>query len=301
MEGNILLSNFLSIKHGTYGFRFKGLHQQRIAGIHSLGWERRINTDYDWDGLARGEIEVIVFQYTLKGAGEIRVKDRIYQLGVGDAFFVKIPSDHRYRLPEDSDEWEFVHITLFGEEAIRFYQKITDDLGHVLKFDFYASPITHIFELLKKISNNQINDAYETSALAYSFLMKLERFLLNIENDKKVPEPITKALLFIDNQYANPISLDDIVDASGLSKYHFTRLFNQTVHSTPIQYLTKQRINKSIELLKDKKLTIEDIALQVGFANGNYFNKVFRSSMGLSPGKYRNNKLLISVDHLITD
>lgn len=288
-----------SIKYGTYGFHFRGSHQERIAGIYSIGWEKQTSTDYDWNGLMRNEMEVIVFQYTLKGDGKIRVGDHTYQLQAGDAFFVKIPSDHHYYLPSDSKEWEFVHITLFGSEAIRYFEKITDDVGHILKLGTYDTPITHIFDVLSKVNNNQLNDAYTTSALAYTFLMELQRFILNIANNNTLPDPIKKAIVYINESYSDQLTLDDIVEISGLSKYHFTRLFHATIHSTPIQYLTKVRINKSIELLKNEALTIENIAVQVGFSNGNYFNKVFRSALGMSPGKYRKNKLLISVDHLI--
>lgn len=297
-----MLSNFRSITYGTYGFHFKESSQQRrIAGIHSLGLEKQVSTSYDWDGLVRSEKDVIVFQYTLKGAGEIRINDSTYRLGVGDAFFVKIPSNHRYYLPEDSAEWEFVHLTLMGEEAITCYESITDELGHILKLDIYSTPITRIFELINKVSTHQINDAYEASALSYSFLMELQRFILNIKSDKELPESITKATLFIDNNYAEPITLDDIVQASGLSKYHFTRLFHEKIQLTPIQYLTNSRIKRSIELLKDDRLTIEDIALRVGFSNGNYFTKVFRAYLGVPPGKYRNSKSAIPIDYLILD
>lgn len=287
------------IKYGTYGFHFHGSHQQRVAGIHSIGWEKQISHTYDWDGLTRNEMEVVVFQYTLKGEGEIRVGDHTHRLQAGDAFFVKIPSDHHYYLPVDSKEWEFVHITLFGTEAIKYHQSITDDVGHILKLDVYVTAISHIFDLLRKVADNQMNDAYVTSSLAYTFLMELQRFILNIESNQTLPDPIEKAKVFINENYVNQISLDDIVEVSGLSKYHFTRSFHANMHSTPIQYLTKVRINKSIELLKNEALTIENIAVQVGFSNGNYFNKVFRSALGMSPGKYRKNKLLISVDHLI--
>lgn len=297
-----MLSNFRSITYGTYGFHFKESSQQRrIAGIYALGLEKQVSTSYDWDGLVRSETDVIVFQYTLKGAGEIRIHDRIYRLEVGDAFFVKIPSNHRYYLPADSEEWEFVHITLMGEEAIRCYESITDEIGHILKLDIYSTPITRIFELINKVSTHQINDAYEASALSYSFLMELQRFILNIKSDQELPESIMKATLFIDNNYAEPITLDDIVQASGLSKYHFTRLFHEKIKLTPIQYLTNSRIKRSIELLKDDQLTIEDIALRVGFSNGNYFTKVFRSYLGVPPGKYRNSKSVIPIDYLILD
>jgi len=297
-----LPNNFLPINRGTYGFSFQELHQERIVGIYSIGWEKQTNYSYNWNGLYRNESDVIVFQYTLQGIGEITVKNKTRRLEPGDAFFIKIPSDHCYRLPEYSDEWEFVFITLSGKEAIRCYETITKDFGHTLQFELYDSPVIHIFDILEKVSSDQINDSYETASFAFTFLMKLQQYFYNTKNNKKIPEPIAKALLFMKSEYANPsLSLDEIVEASGLSKYYFTRLFNKTINITPMKYLTKIRIDNSIELLKNKDLTVEEIALKVGFINGNYFNKVFRSSTGLSAGKYRNNKLLISVDRLITD
>lgn len=296
-----MLLNSDSLKHKKYGFRFKGVHQHRVAGIYSLGWEKQTKTTYDWDGLTRSEKDLIVFQYTLKGLGKIRVKDQTFDLKTGEAFFVKIPSDHRYYLPPHSKEWEFIHITLFGTEAIRCYEEITNDNGHVLNLDRHSTPITQVFDMLKKVSTQKISDAYEASALAYAFLMELHRYRMNIETNNKIPESIANAIHFIESNYANFINLTDIVDASGLSKYHFTRLFHKTIHSTPIQYLTKVRINKSIELLQSEDLTMEEIASQVGFSNGNYYGKVFRSSIGISPGEYRNNKSFMALDHFIGD
>lgn len=296
-----MLSKFDSLQHGTYGFRFKGAHQQRIVGIHSLGWEIQTDSSYDWNGLTRSDTDIIVFQYTLKGAGKIQIENQTFPLDVGKAFFVKIPSDHRYYLPSDSGEWEFIHITLFGQEAIRCYEDITANFGHILNLNLNSKPISLIIEMLGIVSANKMNDVYEASSLAYSFLMELHRYILNIKKNDEWPDSISNSIAYIHNNYQNPISLDDIVSASGLSKYHFTRLFHTIISATPIQYLTSIRINKSLDLLKNDKLTIEDIALSVGFSNGNYFGKVFRASLGISPGEYRNTKSFITVDHLIGD
>lgn len=296
-----MLSKITSLQHSSYGFRFKGSHQQRIVGIHSLGWEIQNDASYDWNGLTRTETDIIVFQYTIKGTGIIQIKDEIFHLNTGNAFFVKIPSNHRYYLPSDSNEWEFIQISLFGEEAIRCHEEITDQFGHVLNLNFDSPPIIAIFEMLKIVSTNNLNDAYEASSLAYSFLMALHRHMLNIQTNTEWPNAISDAITFIHNNYQDPIGLDDIVNASNLSKYHFTRLFHKTIHATPIQYLTSIRINKAIDLLKKENLTIEDIALKVGFSNGNYFGKVFRASLGISPGEYRNTKSFITVDYLIGD
>ncbi|WP_462409546.1 helix-turn-helix domain-containing protein [Neobacillus sp. Marseille-QA0830] len=61
------------------------------------------------------------------------------------------------------------------------------------------------------------------------------------------------------------------------------------------------RMNKVMELLKNQDFSVEQVAQRVRYANGNYFSKLFRSYLGISPGKYRNNKSFVLVDHLILD
>lgn len=300
-RGEILLSNFDSIKKGTYGFQFSGPHQQRVAGISSVGWEKWKNTTYDWDGLNRGESDIIIFQYTLKGRGEIIIDDHVHTLEAGSAFLVKVPSKHRYYLPHDSDGWEFIHLTLFGMETMAAYNSITKKAGQILELDFLSNPITKIISILNTINAGGIKDAYEASSLAFTFLMELERYILYKKDETTWPESIAKAILFIDNNFSKFITLDDIVETSGLSKYHFTRIFHKNVLSTPIQYLTKRRISESIILLKDQKLTIDEIASKVGFSNGNYFIKVFKKMIGVPPGEYRDSRSFISVDQMIID
>ena len=62
---------------------------------------------------------------------------------------------------------------------------------------------------------------------------------------------IVQAKLFIDNNYAENIDLDNISDEAYFSKFHFIRLFKNIYGKTPHQYLIFVRIEKAIELLKD--------------------------------------------------
>lgn len=299
-KGKILLSTNSHQNYSTYGFLFKGEHTERVAGIHTLGWEIRNSNSYYWDGLTRSELGKVIFQYTLKGKGEIKINNEIYQLMPGSAFFVEIPSNHQYYLPEDSEEWEFVHITLFGEETHHIFDSIVKEFGHILKLDLNAKPIQLIFKLYEKTIHNEIKNSYEASSFAYSFLMELQSYVMkkSLPLDK-VPNTIIKAVQFIHSNYGKPISLDDIVQASDLSKYYFSRLFNQTMDITPLQYLTQVRMSKAIELLNNESLTVEDIAAKVGYSNGNYFTKVFRSKVGISPGKYRNKENFVPFDKVL--
>ncbi|WP_082169265.1 AraC family transcriptional regulator [Bacillus sp. 522_BSPC] len=296
----MLRSNNQLTTYRTYFFRFPEKQQQRIAGIYTLGWEKRNSASYYYDGLKRSEKGKIIFQYTLKGEGEIVIDNQVIRLTPGHAFFVNIPSNHTYYLPSDSEEWEFIHITLYGEEVWRSYHEIVKEHGNILRLEDTAYPNQLIFKLFDKAVHEEIKDAFESSSFAYTFIMELKRYLLHTtQSSKTIPESISDAIRYMQHHYSNPIILDDIVEASGLSKYHFSRLFQSIMQTSPMNFLTKIRLNKAIELMKDQNLTIEEIALRVGYSNGNYFTKVFKSIIGMSPGKYRNSENFVPFDEII--
>lgn len=66
-----------------------------------------------------------------------------------------------------------------------------------------------------------------------------------------------------------------------------------------MKFVTKVRLEKALKLLKETDLTLDEIASHVGYANGNYFSKVFRSVVGVSPEKYRRGKEFIPFDRII--
>ncbi|MFC4402775.1 AraC family transcriptional regulator [Gracilibacillus xinjiangensis] len=286
----------------TYGFRLKGTHQDRVAGLDSIGRERRKEETYIWNGLERGEKGRIVFQYTLSGEGEIRIGSEVFPLLEGQAFFVNIPSDHCYYLPESSEHWEFIFITLFGAEAVHYYDIIVEQYGHILHMPANARPLNYICRLLEKIETAGISHAYEASRYAYSFLMECMQYL---EHDQKreeeLPVAIAKSISFMEKNYGQDISLNDIVHVSGLSKYHFTRLFAKTLNETPIQYLTRIRIQHAADLLQQSELSIEEIAKNTGYTSGNYFSKVFKSLLNVTPSDYRNSQSFMPVDRMFID
>jgi AraC-like DNA-binding protein len=98
--------------------------------------------------------------------------------------------------------------------------------------------------------------------------------------------------------YAEIDSIEQLSRTLGLSKYRFSKLFRKTTGMTAVQYLTKIRMEKAMELLRNTKLNLQEIALRTGYANDNYFNKVFRKLTGVSPGQFRSSKETVPVDHI---
>ncbi|MEM6842595.1 MAG: AraC family transcriptional regulator [Bacteroidota bacterium] len=98
---------------------------------------------------------------------------------------------------------------------------------------------------------------------------------------------IVRAKLFIDQQYHQPLSLDNLSDAAYFSRFHFLRLFRQLYRVTPHQYLTRKRIEAAKDLLAHSEISIAEISYRVGFQSAPHFNATFRKWTGTFPTQYR--------------
>lgn len=93
---------------------------------------------------------------------------------------------------------------------------------------------------------------------------------------------------FIEEQYGNPnLSLQLISDEFKLSKNYLSRLFKDEFRENFIDYVTNIRMQKAKELMDGTDLSIQDIALQVGYEHYFTFNRAFKKSMGFPPSDYR--------------
>jgi AraC-like DNA-binding protein len=92
----------------------------------------------------------------------------------------------------------------------------------------------------------------------------------------------------IDRHYAEPLDLDGLARIAGVSKYHFVRTFEAAYGEPPIRYLTRRRIERAQDLLRNANLTITEVCMLVGFASLGSFSSRFTTLVGESPTAYRN-------------
>lgn len=100
-------------------------------------------------------------------------------------------------------------------------------------------------------------------------------------------ERIVAAKLFIDENYHQPINLDEISRQAFLSRFHFHRLFSRIYKKTPHQYLTLKRIDRAKQLLTEEK-TVSEVCSEVGFESLGSFSVLFKKEIGFAPTYYRN-------------
>lgn len=83
------------------------------------------------------------------------------------------------------------------------------------------------------------------------------------------------------------LSLESMALIAGLSPYHFLRVFKQSIGRTPLQYIIGCRMEKAKQMLAGTKLSVTEIALEVGYESLNHFIGLFRRHTGTTPAVYR--------------
>lgn len=94
---------------------------------------------------------------------------------------------------------------------------------------------------------------------------------------------------YIHEHLDRDIKLADLADRLGISQFHFSDLFKQSLGITPHQYLLQQRVERAKQLLKEGDRSIIDIAFLCGFNSHSHLSKQFRQLTGMTPKAYRAN------------
>ena len=97
---------------------------------------------------------------------------------------------------------------------------------------------------------------------------------------------IHESINFIEQNFHNDISVEDIADHCGLNRSYFGKIFKESIGRTPQEFLLNYRMTKASELLKLTKLSIG-----VGYDNPLHFSRAFKNVYGVSPRIWRNDNL----------
>jgi len=82
------------------------------------------------------------------------------------------------------------------------------------------------------------------------------------------------------------LSLDDLSQASCLSKFHFVRLFKEYYHESPHQLMIRLRLEKALTYLNTSTYEVREISEKVGMANSSSFSRLFKNHFGIYPTQY---------------
>ncbi len=134
----------------------------------------------------------------------------------------------------------------------------------------------NILEDLKNVldaKNRQEDKSYDSSKKAQ---------IDDVRNHK-----FKKMLLYIEEHYAEMMSLEELAKRFDINASFASRLFSQNFEMGYSQYLTTLRLEKAAELLRTTRLPIQKISYAVGFNDSAYFSRIFKKNYGATPYEYR--------------
>jgi two-component system, response regulator YesN len=143
-------------------------------------------------------------------------------------------------------------------------------------------------EKLDQLFENIINskNPIELKMNTINFLSKYTNYIKSEPSIKSLD--IKAVVKFIDDNYMNKITLDDVSNHVFLNSSYLSQLFKKEMSITFSDYLEDVRIKNAKFLLKEPNKAIIEIAEEVGFSSQNYFTKIFKKITGLTPAKYKN-------------
>ncbi|MCM1363377.1 MAG: AraC family transcriptional regulator [Ruminococcus sp.] len=268
-----------------YAFHFLNDIKTPVIQVTAIGRQTRINKDYYWNNKNRREC--YLFQYTLNGSVTVEINNQKYIVDKGKCFFIKMPSDTKYYFDEEKNvaPYKFIYVIFNCNMAKEYCDYIENHLGNVFSVPFYNSSIQLLFNIHTEARNNSISSPFMLSSKIFEFLCTLCTYSVNRE--QKELSVVHKAKEYFDKNYSNHIGISDATIYLKISQSHLSREFYKQFGEKPVEYLTRLRLKNAIDLLTSTSLTIEDISTQSGFSSSNYFNKVFKKHMNMTPNQFR--------------
>lgn len=209
-----------------------------------------------------------------KGKGYIERNGIVRSLSAGDAFLIKPEEITLYRSDKD-EPWEYYWISFDGP----FAKALVERLGTPLYPKYQKSGLI----ALKTAFQNGLNDYMG----ALNTLFEVLNSIKPTEPRKQEADIVSTALHYLENNYFQQIDVDGLAKRFGFSRAYFSSLFTKRTGETPHNYLSKIRIEKAKDYLKNTTYSIEEIAYSVGFSSLQRFSDSFKKHVGLSPMQYR--------------
>lgn len=103
----------------------------------------------------------------------------------------------------------------------------------------------------------------------------------------KPSDQVERTLALIESSLSKGLSLEELAEEAGVSRSHFARRFRAETGFSPHRYQSQQRIEKAKLMLRESRLSLVDIAIELGFCSQSHFTQVFRALAGMTPRRFR--------------
>ena len=229
----------------------------------------------------------LLLLYVCKGAIHVEYEGDSVDLTEGELFLMDCTSPHYYQA---QDGLEFLYVHFNGSNAHALCRHIIQKNGWV----FRSRNNDAVFQLLQKAVQDYSSDCFisdfDNSMLLYQMLQLLYN---SQQSPKKEITPVETAIHYIRKNFREPISLTELASQVGFSPSYFSHQFKKQTGFSPIDFVINTRMEHARELLLLTNMSVEEIALETGYASSASFINLFVKRHGESPTIYRRKRVML--------
>lgn len=257
-------------------------NEEYIANPQRISFESA-----EWPHFHEG-LEILYFT---KGDGTVRINNETVTVKKGDCVVVNSKRIHSFKT---SGELCYYYIILKKEFLKKYGFPYREKY---VKNKFCDKEIAEYFEFIcgKSKEEKEENEWFSKKATAYLILLAVKLYSAHIDEsetiiDGKVKSGAKIAVSIMDcinENLQKNISLKNVAEKVGYSKYYACKIFKELTGKTVTDYINSQKCLRAAEDLKKGEYTVCEVASKYGYENFSYFSKTFKKYMGKSPSSFK--------------
>lgn len=235
-----------------------------------------------------GKPDHYLLYFVKEGRGSVIVRQAVHKVEAGQGF-VMFPREETLVKPHYKGGMNVTWVAFSGYLVERYLSRANLTVFDPVFTDSPGHEAEKMFDTLLAASTRFPNRYCKMMAQLYSiFGFLLDNVFREAKPEAATPEfYLVRALDFIDMNYHDILSIDDIAASMGLSRKALTTIFTNLTGFSPKDYLIYYRTAKAVDLLRNPNLSIEVIATSVGYNDQFYFSKQFKKNVGMTPSMCR--------------
>lgn len=250
-------------------------------GLYQYGWEHCAPA-HSFGPSSRNHY---LFHYVISGSGTLMANDskgitQTYEIKSGQGFLI-FPKQITTYIADTEDPWEYTWLEFDGlrvKEALDLTDLSLDNPIYNAKSKYLSESI------LNETPFHLIGHLF----LFLDYLTRSSKSTRIVQTSKMSDFYIKEAINFIEQNFQNDISIEEIAEVCGINRSYLGKIFKKSVGKSPQEFLMNYRMVKATELLKLTDLSIADIGKAVSYENQLHFSRAFKTVLGISPRHWRN-------------
>lgn len=244
--------------------------------------------DVDWHSIKHTHHFTELF-YVMRGEGSFLVEDEKFAVKEDDLIVVN-PNVAHTEISVPDTPLEYIVLGISGLQFLSEEKDEVYDYSTHNYYDYKHEILFYLRTLVEEVKNEDENYEAITQNLLEILILNILRRTkkkIQIKATKKVTKECRFIEQYINEHYAEDITLQKLSDLTYLNKYYIVHVFKKYKGLSPINYLIERRIEEAKNLLETTNYSVSKISDIIGFSSQSYFSQTFKKEMDMTPNQYR--------------